>query len=167
MPVNRFDPAPPGTPPDADEADAEPGGPEAVHRLHGQLEELAEYVRLYLAARGDAIRASLRVAGLWLVVGIVALVALVAMLATAATIGMLGLADLVGQQVGRPWAGYVITGFGFLALCILGLVLAVAVLRRRFRKQTMKKYARRHEEQRRRFGHDVLGQAAAGQAERS
>jgi hypothetical protein len=80
---------------------------------------------------------------------------------------MLGIADLVGQQVGRPWAGYVITGFGFLALCGLGLVAAVFMLRRSFRKKTMKKYARRHEEQRRRFGHDAAAQAGARQAERS
>jgi hypothetical protein len=171
MPVNRFEPSASPTPPEAepgaDDQAADRGGPEAVRRLHAQLEELGQYVRLYLAARGDALLASVRAIGLWLVAGVAALVALVALLATAAAIGMLGVADLVGQSLGRPWAGYVITGFGFLALCALGLLVALVMLRRSFRRKTVKKYARRHEEQRRRFGHDVAGRAAARQAERS
>jgi hypothetical protein len=171
MPVNRFDPSPSGatreSEPEHEAKAPEQGGPEAVRRLQAQLEELGEYLRLYLAARGDAILASVRSIGLWLVVGVVALVVLVAMLATAAAMALLGIAGLVGQQLASPWAGYALTGFGFLGLCALGLIAAVFLLRRGFRKQTMKKYARRHEEQRRRFGHDVAGQAAARQAERS
>jgi hypothetical protein len=163
MPVDQVDPEMSnGLDPDSPER----GGPEAMRRLQAQLEELAEYVRLYLAARRDAIWTSLRMFGLWLVVGTVGLVALVALLATAAAILLVGVAELVGDLLGHAWAGYTITGFSFLALCGGGLVAAVFVLRRRFRQKTMNKYARRHAEQRRRFGHDVAAQAAR-QPERS
>jgi hypothetical protein len=164
MPVEQVDPEMSN---DLDPDAQNRGGPEAVRRLQAQLEELAEYVRLYLAARGDAIWTSVRMSALWLVVGTVGLVALVALVASAAAILMVGIAELVGDGLGRAWAGYAVTGFGFLALCAAGLVAAVIVLRRRFRQKTLKKYARRHEEQRRRFGHDAAGQAAAQRAERS
>ncbi|MEX0678277.1 MAG: hypothetical protein WD063_14445 [Pirellulales bacterium] len=169
MPVNRFDMPPSGQSPegpDADDDETVRGGPEAVQRLHRQFEELGEYVRVYLAARGDAIRASLRRLALWLVVVIAALVVLVAMLATAAAIAILGVADVVGQALGRPWAGYVVTGFGLLAIGGLVLMAATIILRRRFRNRTVEKYARRHREQRARFGRDVTERATPRQSER-
>jgi uncharacterized membrane protein YedE/YeeE len=124
-------------------------------------------VRLYLSARADAILASLRRLGLWLVIGAVGLVVALAMLTAAAVIGILGIADLVGQALGeRPWAGYVVTGFGLLAIFAIGLFAAMLMLRRSFRNRTVKKYARRHSQQRARFGHDAA-QAAARGSERS
>ena len=93
MPINGFDPAQ-SEPPEADapqDDESVRGGPEAIQRLHAQLEELGEYVRLYLAARGDAIVAALRRLGLWLAVGAVGLVALSAMLC-----GVSGLAFAIG-----------------------------------------------------------------------
>jgi len=170
MPVNRFDPSTSGPSPQGPEAtddSTQRGGPEAVERLQRQFEELAEYVRLYLAARGDAIGAVLRRFGVWLVIGIAALAVLVAMLSTASAIAILGIADVVGQALGnRPWAGFVVTGFGLLAISGLVLIVATVILRRRFRNRTVKKYARRHTEQRARFGRDVTGRPAAGQSER-
>ncbi len=167
MPVNRVDPPPSGparSPDDAD--DAQRGGPEAVERLHRQAEELGEYVRHYFAARGDSIRAALRTFGLWLVAGLIGLTVLVAVLSTAAVIAILGVAQLAGQALGdRPWAGYLVTGFGLLAIAAVVLFTAIVILRRRFRKDTVEKYARRHKQQQARFGHDVAEQAAA-QAER-
>lgn len=171
MPVNRFDSSPSDASQSATDSGADDeslrGGPEAIERLHAQFEELVDYVRLYLSARADALVASLRRLGLWLVVGAVGLVVTFAMLTAAAVIGILGIADLVGQALGeRPWAGYVVTGFGLLAIVALGLLAAVLVLRRSFRNQTVEKYARRHREQRTRFGHDAA-QAAARDSERS
>jgi hypothetical protein len=169
MPVNRIDPPPAGSArgPDHDDDDAQRGGPEAVERLHRQAEELGEYVRHYLAARGDSIRAVLRKFGLWLVAAIVGLTVLVAMLSTAAVIATLGVAQLAGQALGdRPWAGYLVTGFGLLAIAAVVLFTAIVILRRRFRKDTVEKYARRHRQQKARFGHDVAEQAEAVQSQR-
>lgn len=161
MPVNRFDPSTSGPSPQGPEVtddSTQRGGPEAVERLQRQLEELTEYVRLYVAARADAIWAVLRRFGVWLVIGIAALAVLVAMLSTASAIAILGVADVVGQALGnRPWAGFVVTGFGLLAISGLVLIMATVILRRRFRNRTVKKYARRHTEQRARFGRDVTG----------
>jgi len=168
MPVNRIDPPPAGSArsPDHDD-DAPRGGPEAVERLHRQAEELGEYVRHYFAARGDSIRAVLRKFGLWLVAAIVALTVLVAMLSTAAVIAVLGVAQLAGQALGdRPWAGYLVTGLGLLAIAAVVLFTVIVILRRRFRKDTVEKYARRHRQQKARFGHDVAEQAEALQSQR-
>jgi hypothetical protein len=172
MPMNRFDASPGDAPESAADAgtdagtddDSPRGGPEAVERLHAQLAELVEYGRLYLSARADAIVASLRRLGLWLLIGAVGLVVAFAMLTAAAVIGLLGIADLLGQVLGeRPWAGYVVTGFGLLAICALGLFAVMLVLRRSFRNKTVKKYARRHSEQRARFGHDAAQAARASE----
>ena len=68
MPTQEAEPA--ETPPQADDdAGDDPlrGGPEALGRLERQFEELVEYLRLYLAARQDALRAALRRWALWLV----------------------------------------------------------------------------------------------------
>ncbi len=156
MPVNRFDESA------ADPADTadEPKGPEAFHRLERQLEELGEYGRLYLSARADAIVARLRQIGLWAVAAVGGVAILCALLATATVIGVLGLAQLIGQALGeRLWAGYLITGFGMLALFVAAIVAAAVILPRRFRSKTVKKYERRHQTQRARFGRDVAGRS--------
>jgi hypothetical protein len=155
MSSERYDPGtPPGT---ATALDDEPQGtgPEALDRLRAQLEELAEYGRTYLAARKDAIVVGVRRAALWTAVGVVGLAIACALLCTATVIGILGLAQLVGQALDAPWAGYVIVGFGLLALAVLGLLAAVVVLNRSFRRSTVKKYERRHQRQRARFGRDI------------
>lgn len=167
MPVNRFETPPGDAPETATDDEAQRGGPEAIERLQGQFEELGEYARLYVSARADALLAAIRACGLWLVAGLVALVVLIALLSAAAVIGILGVADLVGQALGdRTWAGFVVTGFGFLAICFVGFMTAILVLRRRFRNKTVNKYAKQHAEQRARFGRDVTGRAAR-QTERS
>lgn len=158
--VNRFD----RTADVPDEAPLdETGGPEAFRRLQSQLEELAEYAKLYASARKDAIVATVRNLALLAVAGILALLIGSAMLITAAVIGLIGLAQLIGVALGdRLWAGYLVTGFGLLALVAIAVAVALVVLQRRFRKQTVDKYVKRHKSQRARFGHDVAGQAANG-----
>lgn len=169
MPTNRVDPPAADSEPEPRDVDGtDHGGPAAIERLHRQAEEFGEYVRHYLAARGDRLRAALRSAGLWAIVGLVALTVVLAMLATATAIAILGLAEIAGTALGdRPGAGYLVTGGGLLAITAIGLVGAVLLLKRSFRKGTVKRYARRHERQKARFGHDASQQAAAGRRERS
>ncbi len=167
--ANRFDRTAqrPDDDPEPAPDDAPAGGPEALGRLQAQLEEMAEYARLYASARKDAIVAALRKVALLAAAGIVALLIVTATLVTAAVIALLGLAQLIGAALGdRLWAGYLITGFGLLALVALGLAVSIFAMQRRFHKQTLEKYARRHQAQRARFGHDV-GQQAAGEARRN
>ncbi len=158
MPVDRQDPP-------ADDQRAGGTGPEAFFRLREQLDELVEYGWTYVSARADAIVVVLRRLGLLAVVALVALVIFCAMLATATVVGIVGLALLVGEALGSAWAGYAVTGFGLLALTMISLLVGVALLQRRFRRSTKKKYERRHQAQRARFGRDVTG--AAGGAQRS
>jgi hypothetical protein len=141
-----------------DDSENESGGPAAVLELQRQYEELLEYVRFYLAARVDTIRAALRRTALSLVIGTLALFVACAALATCTVIGILGIANLIGQLLGdRLWAGYLITGFGVLLIVGLALLLFSSSLKRTSRERTASKYARRRQEQRARFGRDVGG----------
>jgi hypothetical protein len=159
--ANRFDRT--ADMPDEPDTLNDSGGPEAFGRLQSQLEELAEYARLYVSAKKDAILATVRKLALFAVAGILAFLIGSALLVTAAVIALLGLAQLIGAALGdRLWAGYLITGFGLLALVAIVLAVAIFAMQRRFRKQTVEKYAKRHKSQRARFGHDVVGQAANG-----
>ncbi len=163
MPVNRFDRTYDDSPDPESGSSESPfdeqhtqGGPEALRRLQAQLGDLGDYARLYFAARKDAVLASVRKLALWAMAGIVGFAILCTMLITATVLGMLGLAQIVGIGLGdRPWAGYLIVGFGLLMLVAAGLTISIRLLQRRFRKQTVNKYAKRHPTQQARPGHDV------------
>ncbi len=168
MPVNRFDRTASGDDADPEETDKgfDRGGPEAVHRLQAQLEELGEHARMYVQARKDAMLATSRKLVLWALAGIIGFAVLCTMLITATVLGMTGLAQVIGVGLGdRAWAGNLIAGFGLLLLVAVGLVVSIRLVQSRFHKQTVKKYAQRHQAQRSRFGHDV-GQAGS-EAERN
>ena len=165
MPVNRFD----RTAYDSLESDPPfddvEGGPEALRRLQAQLGELADYARLYVAARKDALLASARKFALWSIAGLAAFAILCTMLITATVLGMIGLAQIIGIGLGdQLWAGYLIVGFGLLLIVAVGLAVSIRLVQRRFRKQTVNKYAKRHQAQRARRGHNVQ---AGGSAERN
>jgi hypothetical protein len=131
-------------------------GPEAFGQAISQLEELSEYLGLYLSAKLDALLAGVRRFGLVAVAAIVGLLVVSGMLATAGAIAVLGVAQLIGEALGeRLWAGYLITGFGLMAVVGAALWGAMRWLARSFRRKTVEKYARRHEAQRARFGHDA------------
>lgn len=168
MPTNRFDRTAYGdSPPDPSDDNSREGGPEAIRRLQAQLEALGDYARFYASAKKDSLVASARKLALLGLAGLAAFAVFCTMLMTAAVFALLGLAQLIGEAVGdRPWAGYMIVGFGLLILVAMGLLTAVVVLQRRFRTQTVKKYAKRHQTQTARFGHD-RGQHAGGEPERN
>jgi hypothetical protein len=131
-------------------------GPEAFRQLQAQLEELADYARLYVSAKKDAITCSLRRAAVWAAIGVVAASVAVTTVITSTVLTMIGLSQLIGEALGdRPWAGYLITGGGLILLLAVGTLIALTTLQSRFRKQTVQKYERRHQAQRNRFGHDA------------
>jgi len=141
-----------------DESDDARSGPAAIHDLQRQYDELREYVGLYLSARIDAIRAAARRTVLSLVTGALVLLVAGSALITATVIGILGIAELIGHLLGdRLWAGYLITGFGLLLIVGLALLVVSSNLKRTSRERTIRKYAKRRQEQRAHFGRDVAG----------
>ncbi len=137
-------------------------GPAAFGRLEQQLQELVEFVACYLAALLDMQGAQLRRVAVILAAAMLALAVVAGVLVTCTVIGILGIAELVSSGLGdRPWAGKLITGFGLLLAIAVSLVVAVAGMNRRFRERTVRKYVRRSEQQKARFGHDAADQAAA------
>ncbi len=162
MATNSTDSFPRGPAPPDDTPDADQTGPASARRLQRQLEELDEFARYYLAARLDAILASVRRTAMSLVVAILGVLILAACLVTCAVIAILGIAELVGRMLGdSPGAGYLVTGFGLLVISALALVIVMALVQRSSRERTARKYAQRRHEQKTRFGHDVTDQAEA------
>jgi hypothetical protein len=140
--------------------DQEPTGPAAVRQLWSQVEELGEFARFYLAARMDAVRASLRKFAVALVLVAVGLVVIGSLLVTALVVLILGIGDGIGQALGdRLWAGYLITGGGLLLILGLTLFAAIRRLARSSRERTVLKYEQLRRQQKARFGHDVREQA--------
>ena len=168
MAVNRFDrTAYAEASSDGSEETMPEGGPEAVRRLQAQLEELGDYARIYASAKKDAMIASGRKLALFALAGVTAFAVFATVLVTAAVLAMLGTSQLLGEALGnRPWAGYLVVGLGVLVSVAFGLLGAIAYLQRRFRIQTVKKYATRRQHLRTRFGHD-LGEPAGGEVERN
>jgi membrane protein implicated in regulation of membrane protease activity len=162
MTVNGLDDSPPKPAPPDGTPDTDQAGPASARRLQRQLEELDEFARYYLAARLDAILASVRRTAMSLLAAILAVLILAACLVTCAVIVILGLAELVGRMLGdSPGAGYLVTGFGLLIISALALVIVMALVQRSSRERTARKYAQRRHEQKTRFGHDVAEQAEA------
>jgi len=136
-------------------------GPAAVDRLRDDLGELGEYARHYLAARADTIRLSVRRAGIFAVLGVVGLIASAAYVVTATALVILGTARGLGLLFGgHEWLGYLVTGVVLLGALALAVKVTMSRLTKSSRERMVQAYARRREEQDRRFGHNVRDRAA-------
>jgi hypothetical protein len=168
MPTSRFDRteftgAAEGEPyADPAPEDGSAKGPEAFRHLQSQLEELADYARLYASAKKDALTSSVRRAALWAATGVIAATIAVSTVVTATVLTLVGLAQFLGEALGdRLWAGYLLTGGGFLILLAIGVWVTLTTLQSKFRQQTVKKYESRHNAQRARFEHDETTRSRA------
>jgi hypothetical protein len=123
--------------------------------------ELKEYISYYIAAKRDQIKASIRSAALYGVLGIVAaliLMCTVIMGVVLLTIGIAyGLTALFGD---RAWLGFIVAGVIFLVVTGVPAYLGVQILKSSARKRTVQKYEQWQHHQRQHFGTDVEQKAA-------
>ena len=133
---------------------------EAFHKI-GQLREFAAY---YIWARIDAVKASIRNAGVFAALGLIGVLAAGSVLVVAVSLLLVGIAGAFATLLGgRLWLGQIITGAIFLAgLAIAGMI-GMRVLRRWFHSKMVQKYEERQRQQRERFGQDVRDGAAAAE----
>jgi hypothetical protein len=128
-----------------------------------QAGELKSYAAYFVAAKVDAIKATVRNVGLYAALGVIGLMAGGAIIVTAAVLLCLGLSQLLASAFDppKPWFGNLIVGAVLLALVLAGAWLAVSSITKSSRKRTVKKYEDRKRQQRADFGHDVHTRAAS------
>ena len=150
----------PDEPTQAAQPDAE--GREGPALLLEQFRELWEYALYYAAARTDGVKRTVRDALHRVVYAALGFVALAGLTIIASWFVLSGIAQGASAWCGgRAWLGALLTG----ALTLAGVGVALfgtAWLRKNAaRKRTVHKYAKRHAQQRARFGRDVQDEEPA------
>jgi hypothetical protein len=133
---------------------------EAFTRITRDLDELKEYAGLYVSAKADGVKRTVRNIGLYAALGLLGAIAGGAIVATAAGLLVVGLAEALGNLFGgRYWLGDLVTGVVVLGAVAGGAYFMMNKLTGTWRSQTLKKYEQRKQDQRERFGHDVSSRA--------
>jgi uncharacterized membrane protein len=136
------------------------GPPHPLDGVSKQVREIVEYANFYVEARKDMLRATVRSLIWKAVAGIVAGLAGITVIIVAVVYLLSGIAHGLGRLLGDEfWLGELLTAVViFLALMIAGWI-AVRSMNRKARERTMKKYERRQQQQRERFGHSATERA--------
>jgi len=144
-------------PRDDEAADADTPPSEAFRAAMAQMGELKEYAAQYIAAKADLARLSLRKVMILAMLGILGMFAGAAAIITLVVQVLSGLSQLIASLLGdRAWAGNLIVGGGLLLVLAAVCWLSMHHLSGVWRDSTVKRYERRHAQQRARFdGHDV------------
>ncbi len=132
-----------------------------------RLGEIREYATYYLSTKTDAVKSSITWLLVYALLGIVAAIIGAAVLVTVGVLLITGIAGGLGQLFGYPWLGQLVTAVLMLGIIGVGAWIGMKMLRNTLTRKLMAKYEQRHEEQRRRFGADVLQRAAERQEQQA
>lgn len=155
-------PRPPGEHQDSDARSPydNPAPADALREALAKIAQLREFITYYIAVRIDALKVSIRNAGIYAAVGVLALLGGAATIVTAVVLLLLGIAGAFAQLFpAHPWLGQIITAAIFLAIVACGAVVGMKLLASLFRRNMVSKYERRQSRQRQQFGSDVQRQA--------
>lgn len=129
----------------------------ALHQI-GELKEIGGY---FVAAKVDALKLTVRTLIAYAVLGILGLFIGAAALVTATVLLLTGLSGALGALFGgRAWAGAIVVSLVILAAVGLGAWIGIKRMTGSSRKQTVKKYESRQQDQRSRYGHSIPDLAA-------
>ena len=136
------------------------GPPHPLDGVFRQVRELADYANLYVETRKDMVRATLRGLIWKAALGVVGAVAGVTVIIVAVIYLLSGIAHGLGDLFGeRYWLGELVTGVVILASLVAIAFLGIRSLTKKARERTVKKYERRQQQQRERFGHSTTERA--------
>lgn len=128
---------------------------DALKLLIAQLDQLREYASLFVTARIDSAKASIRSAILGLILAAFGAVAVTSLVVTASVFVLSGVAQGLGRLFGdHPWIGTLLTGLVTLTGIGIGALGAIAARRNRDLKKAVEKYGARRAKQRVQFGDD-------------
>jgi hypothetical protein len=141
---------------------------ESFKNAAAHFAELKEYAGLFVAAKLDALKLTLRNVVLYAVLGLLGAIVGVALIVTAAVYLLSGLAGAIGEIFPQPyewWAGRLIVGALVLGVTFGGVLFLMKSLTGSSRKRTIEKYENRKRDERDAFGHDVRDRAREQQAQ--
>ena len=150
-----------------DEADETPEAPpDAFREAMERVGELKDHAALYVSAKVDSLKLSVRNIVLYAVLGVLGLLAGAALIVMAVVQLLSGLAGVIAAGLGgRMWAGNLIVGFVMLAGVALGAWLGVRKVFNSSRKRTVERYERTLQRQRVDYGADARQRSAEYAAE--
>lgn len=141
--------------------------PDDLKLLLKQFRELAEHFAVFVTAKTDSVKLSVRHVVLWVVLAALGFVAVGGLTVMAGWLMLSGIADGLGELFGnRPWVGSLMTGFLLLAGLGLGMVYTVAKRNRIARDRTAQKYETRKARQQAEFGQNVADRSATTASQR-
>jgi hypothetical protein len=118
-------------------------GPAAIDRLWSDARELRAAIDLFIAARRDQIKLSLRRALIWTVAIGLAVFGAAILAAAACVMVVIGIAGGLGELLGgRIWLGQLLTGLGFLITAGLVGIFTVRTMQQRSRRKTLERYGK-------------------------
>ncbi len=125
-----------------------------------QLRELIEHANLYVEARKDMVRSTMRNLIVKAVLGIIGAVAGITLIIVAVVQLMNGAAQGLGLLFGeRFWLGELVLASAVFLVLAIGAFVGMKLLTKSSRERTIKKYERRQQAQRQRFGHSTAERA--------
>jgi ABC-type transport system involved in cytochrome bd biosynthesis fused ATPase/permease subunit len=139
----------------------DPSAGEALKKAAQQIGELKEYAGLYVSAKLDSLKLTMRNLVLYAALGLVGAIVGIGLLITAAALFLTGIAGGIGAifDPDRYWVGALIVGFVVLAGAMGGLIVVIRKLTGASKQQTIQKYEERKRDERNRYGHDVQERA--------
>ena len=134
--------------------------PRPLDGIMRQVREFVEHANLYVEARKDMLRATVRSLIVKAVLGLVAAIAGVTLIIVAVVQLMSGAAEGLGVLFGeRYWLGELVVASTVFLVLVVGAFVGIKLLTKSARKRTIKKYERRQQTQRQRFGHSTTDRA--------
>jgi len=128
-------------------------GPEALNEVQKHLNETVEYASQYLSAKADAIKLSIRTAGMWAALGVLGGLAAAAFIIYSAILVLSGVTGGLAVLLdGRLWAAQLIVGAAVLIVLAGAIYFSMNKFVSAARLSTERKYEQRQAQQRVRFG---------------
>jgi hypothetical protein len=136
---------------------------EAIQDAVTKLAELREFAAYYVAARWDAIKSTLRRAGIFAALGLGGAIGGATVVVVAVVLLLRGIAGAFADLFPAHlwWLGDLITAVIFLVIPVAAVLIGMRVLTGMFKTLTVKKYETRKRQQREQFGRDVRAEATA------
>jgi hypothetical protein len=134
--------------------------PRPLDGIMQQVREFVEHANLYVEARKDMLRATVRSLIVKAVLGVVGAIAGVTLIIVAVVQLMSGAAKGLGVLFGeRYWLGELVVASTVFLVLVIGAFVGIKLLTKSARERTIKKYERRQQAQRQRFGRSTTDRA--------
>ncbi len=121
----------------------------------GRLREIPDYLEYWITAKLNQLRLWIRRLRRAVYLSFLLLIGVATAVGTSVFLLCRGVAEAIGQMVGRPWLGDLLTGTVLLLVLAVAVPIAMARAARLSKQSTFAAYERRRQRHRERHGTDV------------